>query len=279
MPVKILTQIGVFLLPYLTFFVLFFDYLRFINTEYLNGFFLDDGQLLALVLSIGGWSIVNKGKMRTVLFLNGLLCAYLYLNHHKHPFVHDEIFWSVTLLMVLTITFSILKVKGFIGDVKAYFFKKDLKLASKNLRKDIHLAYSSKEFYKSRAWDKARFIILQNTLEVCGICKNPAEVCLDKNNPMRKGWHVDHILPRSIFPELALSLWNLRRLCPQCNVPKSNQVTLHEVNDVYLNLKTDEDRREFKELVESNREYMRIIEEAKNIRIAQPKNTNKRIAV
>ena len=34
--------------------------------------------------------------------------------------------------------------------------------------------------------------------------------------------HVDHVKPRSKFPELALDLSNLQVLCNLCNVAKSN---------------------------------------------------------
>lgn len=34
--------------------------------------------------------------------------------------------------------------------------------------------------------------------------------------------HVDHIKPRSLFPDLALRLENLQVLCSQCNEAKSN---------------------------------------------------------
>jgi 5-methylcytosine-specific restriction endonuclease McrA len=34
--------------------------------------------------------------------------------------------------------------------------------------------------------------------------------------------HVDHILPRSIYPEFALDIQNLQILCEDCNLAKSN---------------------------------------------------------
>jgi 5-methylcytosine-specific restriction endonuclease McrA len=34
--------------------------------------------------------------------------------------------------------------------------------------------------------------------------------------------HVDHILPRSKFPELELDIDNLQVLCEECNLAKSN---------------------------------------------------------
>lgn len=116
----------------------------------------------------------------------------------------------------------------------------------------------SRDFYNSMAWKKARLVILQNTPEYCAICKDNRT----------QSWHVDHILPRSIFRKMELSLWNLRRLCPDCNKAKLAQVTMHEVNDLYSNLKTSSDRSEFERIIFENPDYRRIIEGAKFKKVA-----------
>jgi 5-methylcytosine-specific restriction endonuclease McrA len=41
-----------------------------------------------------------------------------------------------------------------------------------------------------------------------------------------KGSHIDHILPLSRFPHLALDTKNLRITCPDCNRTKSNKITV-----------------------------------------------------
>lgn len=41
-----------------------------------------------------------------------------------------------------------------------------------------------------------------------------------------KGSHIDHILPLSRFPHLAVDTQNLRITCPDCNIAKSNKITI-----------------------------------------------------
>jgi 5-methylcytosine-specific restriction endonuclease McrA len=38
--------------------------------------------------------------------------------------------------------------------------------------------------------------------------------------------HIDHIFPRSIYPELELDIHNLQILCEKCNMDKSNKNTM-----------------------------------------------------
>ena len=70
----------------------------------------------------------------------------------------------------------------------------------------------SKDFYSSQAWKNLRIKALAkgNYCRACG--RKPDKIVL----------HVDHILPRSIYPELALELSNLQILCADCNLGKSN---------------------------------------------------------
>lgn len=72
----------------------------------------------------------------------------------------------------------------------------------------------SKDFYKSDAWAKVRYAALINFDGRCVCCgaSSADGVCM----------HVDHIKPRSKFPELALELSNLQVLCELCNRAKSN---------------------------------------------------------
>jgi 5-methylcytosine-specific restriction endonuclease McrA len=69
-------------------------------------------------------------------------------------------------------------------------------------------------FYSSPEWLATRYQVLHvrgNRCEACGTsAQSGAEI------------HVDHIKPRSIFPELALDPDNLQVLCKDCNVGKSN---------------------------------------------------------
>lgn len=67
-------------------------------------------------------------------------------------------------------------------------------------------------FFKSDAWLSARYQILCKYGPICMLCGS-------KQKPM----HVDHIKPRSLFPELALDPGNLQVLCEDCNLGKSNR--------------------------------------------------------
>ncbi len=64
-------------------------------------------------------------------------------------------------------------------------------------------------FYESPAWQSLRYETLKKYRKCC-LCGNA-----DKLN-------VDHIKPRSKYPELALDPKNLQTLCQRCNLAKSN---------------------------------------------------------
>ncbi len=69
-------------------------------------------------------------------------------------------------------------------------------------------------FYNSREWKQVRYFALEkygNSCQCCGATP-------------RKGIqiHVDHIKPRSLFPDLSLDVNNLQILCEPCNIGKSN---------------------------------------------------------
>jgi hypothetical protein len=73
-------------------------------------------------------------------------------------------------------------------------------------------AYNDTSFYKSAAWRKLRFSVLKSNGAVCAACGASA-----KNGAVL---HVDHIKPRSQYPELALDPANLQVLCEDCNLGK-----------------------------------------------------------
>lgn len=72
----------------------------------------------------------------------------------------------------------------------------------------------SNYFYSSGDWAKVRYAALINYGGRCACCGSSAADGLRM--------HVDHIKPRSKFPELALDLKNLQVLCETCNLAKSN---------------------------------------------------------
>jgi hypothetical protein len=67
-------------------------------------------------------------------------------------------------------------------------------------------------FYTSTAWLRLRYMAFQRYGRKCVACGT-------KEGAM----HVDHIKPRSRFPELALDFSNLQVLCKACNLGKSNK--------------------------------------------------------
>jgi len=66
------------------------------------------------------------------------------------------------------------------------------------------------DFYQSREWLELRYRALCASQGKCQCCG------------ARGRLHVDHIKPRSKYPNLQLSLSNLQILCDECNLGKSN---------------------------------------------------------
>lgn len=73
---------------------------------------------------------------------------------------------------------------------------------------------TSDEFYKSNAWRHLRYLALKNSEGCCNLCGARAADGVTI--------HVDHIKPRSKYPEHELDLSNLQVLCEDCNFGKSN---------------------------------------------------------
>jgi 5-methylcytosine-specific restriction endonuclease McrA len=70
------------------------------------------------------------------------------------------------------------------------------------------------EFYWTREWRAVRYETLRKYGAKCSCCGRGT----DHGMIM----HVDHIKPRSKFPELELDPTNLQVLCEACNEGKSN---------------------------------------------------------
>ena len=73
---------------------------------------------------------------------------------------------------------------------------------------------TSEDFYKSKKWKEVRYIALQQSGGKCCLCGAMARDGVQL--------HVDHIRPRSLFPEQAYRLSNLQVMCSDCNLGKSN---------------------------------------------------------
>jgi hypothetical protein len=95
--------------------------------------------------------------------------------------------------------------------------KKKLRQKIKQLEKRVAMlsqASTSKEpgFYDSREWKELRYKAIKQHGRTCMACRTTDGVM-----------HVDHIKPRSKFPDLELELSNLQILCADCNIGKSNK--------------------------------------------------------
>ena len=66
-------------------------------------------------------------------------------------------------------------------------------------------------FYETREWRTLRYRVLKNQGRICCLCRRTDGIM-----------HVDHIKPRSKYPELSLVESNLQVLCESCNLGKSN---------------------------------------------------------
>ena len=73
----------------------------------------------------------------------------------------------------------------------------------------------SKGFYSSSDWLQLRYRVLKTYQAKCMCCGR---------SPWKHGIvvHVDHIKPRSKYPELELEFNNMQVLCASCNIGKSN---------------------------------------------------------
>lgn len=74
--------------------------------------------------------------------------------------------------------------------------------------------YNDSSFYKSAAWRKLRFSVLKTNGAICVAC--------GASSKTGAVLHVDHIKPRSQYPELALDAANLQVLCEDCNLGKAD---------------------------------------------------------
>lgn len=82
-------------------------------------------------------------------------------------------------------------------------------------REDIHYRPGMRsEFYQTRQWRELRWQVLVKHGAICKVCGvTPEHGAI---------MHVDHIKPRSKFPDLELVFDNLQVLCEDCNIGKSN---------------------------------------------------------
>lgn len=96
----------------------------------------------------------------------------------------------------------------------ARYYSKDAFQEQLDITKMVVTNLPGSKFYKTREWQNIRYEALKKHGNECFACgrspKDGVQI------------HVDHILPRSIFPNKALTLSNLQILCKDCNTAKSN---------------------------------------------------------
>lgn len=88
-------------------------------------------------------------------------------------------------------------------------------ISTKKQNKSIEYKKKAIQFYQSREWLELRYKALVKygaACQLCGACRETGAVI-----------HVDHIKPRSKYPDLELCLDNLQILCQECNLGKSNK--------------------------------------------------------
>lgn len=91
-----------------------------------------------------------------------------------------------------------------------------------------------RNFYNTPEWKTARYTAFRKHGNACQCCGASAKDGVHL--------HVDHIKPRSKFPELELNIDNLQILCEDCNLGKSNtdqtdwrpEAEIHQGNVTHL---------------------------------------------
>ena len=107
------------------------------------------------------------------------------------------------------------EVKKVANSPKPIFGKKRRKKARKQARKNLNRLPGT-DFYVSKEWRTVRYRVIKKhggSCMACGRSKKVHGIVI----------HVDHIKPRSIYPDLALTYDNLQLLCEDCNLGKSNK--------------------------------------------------------
>jgi 5-methylcytosine-specific restriction endonuclease McrA len=121
--------------------------------------------------------------------------------------------WSTLELVVIASARLGLTVRGDIhpnGQIKFIYEK-----MKKSQKPKVNKCKTKKDFYSSRAWKILRYQAFEKYGNRCQCCG----ATIDDGITL----HVDHIKPRSKYPELALDLNNLQILCKDCNIGKINQ--------------------------------------------------------
>lgn len=155
-----------------------------------------------------------------------------FLREHGVPCRGDEGFRSIAKKVCEWTGFPIVTSKGKIREVFREFlirpevhkFKAPtyaniveiagIKRAARSQKKVKRSAASKTNFYFSPEWRRVRYEALKRSRGVCELCGAAPS--------LGKPLHVDHIKPRSKYPDLEFDITNLQILCDDCNLGKGN---------------------------------------------------------
>ena len=87
----------------------------------------------------------------------------------------------------------------------------DRKLREMLVRIDAE-QFEYRRFYQTSDWREIRRAVMERDGEVCRLCGSRGDLT------------VDHILPRSLYPDRALDPENLQVICRSCNAAKGTEV-------------------------------------------------------
>jgi len=91
------------------------------------------------------------------------------------------------------------------------------KLASKYPEAPKYVKGMKSDFYSTREWRELRWKVVEASKGACVVCGR-------SNKHHGVILHVDHIKPRSKFPELELDQGNMQVLCEECNIGKRDKL-------------------------------------------------------
>lgn len=149
-------------------------------------------------------SIARMGKKKTKKMLDKF--------RSYQEFTKESFLFSYELVTRFADQEDVMRARQVLGNDEYFMllgnYNKDLSLT------DRLVIGNSKNFYSSPEWLRLRyqaFRVYRNYCQCCG-SKRSDKITL----------HADHIIPRSVRPDLALSLSNIQILCDCCNTGKSN---------------------------------------------------------
>lgn len=100
-----------------------------------------------------------------------------------------------------------------LSKIKLEFAEFRKKSFSKFDNRPVYKKGMKDDFYKTREWRNLRWEVLEKYGGNCSICGR-------NNKDHGVIIHIDHIKPRSKYPELELKLDNMQVLCEDCNIGK-----------------------------------------------------------